>query len=119
MAFAIDLDRLRAEAAKVASRLTQQTAGTDPYAPFTDRYEALRDAGLTDAHAFEIAEALCLRQERSDDRTVCALECRHFRRGYCMNHREAGAAPQLGELAFMLQRCPAFAAADVGGDHAE
>lgn len=120
MAYTIDLDRLRATAARAASpanRLTAPPASADPYSSFTERLEALRAAGVRPAQAFDLAEAMCLRQERNDDRIVCALECRHHRRGFCMNHRQAGTAAQLAELALMLQRCPGFAA--VGRGHAE
>lgn len=46
-----------------------------------------------------------------DDRVVCT-GCRHYRAGYCLNHRRAGlAAPEVGRaLAALPQHCPGFKA---------
>ena len=84
--------------------------GPDPYAAFPARHDALLSAGLDEDRAFELAEAMCMRQPE-DDVHVCALECRHHRRGWCMNSKAAGVGSQLGELAFALQRCSGFSPA--------
>jgi len=115
MTFTIDVDRLRARAANAASparpasHLTAKASSdADPYAGFQDYYETLLGHGLTDTAAFDIAEAACLEREQHGDRRVCAIECRHYRRGYCTRAQTAGVPAQLGELAFVPQRCVAF-----------
>ena len=115
MAFTIDVERLRTRAATAAMPAspaspsnTWADKGADPYASLQGHYETLLAHGLTEAAAFDIAEAVCLECEQAGDRHVCALECKHFRRGCCMNPRAAGVPAQLGELAFIPQRCTAF-----------
>lgn len=113
MGFVIDVQRLRTQAASAArparpTAASQSQDGTDPYASFQRHYDTLLAHGLTEGAAFDIAEAVCLERERGGDRHVCALECRHHRRGCCMKSRSAGVPSQLGELAFIPQRCPAF-----------
>lgn len=115
MGFAIDIEQLRARAANAASparaasqeRPTQHSI-SDPYAGFQHHYETLLGCGLSESAAFDIAEALCLERAQDGERRVCALECKHHRRGCCMRSKSAGVPPQLGELAFIPQRCPAY-----------
>lgn len=116
MAFTIDVQALRTRAANAASPASPARAASsaspdpDPYAAFTDRHDALLSAGLDEEGAFRVAEAMCMRQAEEDVH-VCALECRHYRRGWCMKSKSAGVGSQLGELAFALQRCIGFASA--------
>lgn len=115
MTFTIDVQELRTRAANSASPASPAKAARpvipdpDPYAAFTDRYDALLSGGVDEEHAFRVAEAMCMRGA-DDDRGVCALECSHYRRSWCMNNKTAGVAAQLGELAFVLHRCAGFSA---------
>lgn len=119
MAFTIDVQALRTRAANSANAASPARAARaassaspdlDPYAAFTARHDALLSAGLDEEAAFRVAEAMCMRQP-AEDVHVCVLECRHYRRGWCMNSKSAGVGSQLGELAFALQRCSGFAPA--------
>lgn len=61
------------------------------------------------------ADALARRlAKRDDDDRVSCTDCRHYRPGRCVNHRQAGlnAADVGRDLAAMLQRCPAFSEAN-------
>ncbi len=116
MAFTIDLEQLRTRAANAARPASPaspasdaaEDQGGDPYAAFQGHFDALLALGLIDDAAFDIAEAVCLELEQGGDRHVCALECRQYRRGCCMKPRAAGVPAQLGDLAFIPQRCAAF-----------
>lgn len=75
---------------------------------FIARRDRLLEAGLASDDADHLAERLVLRDRETDDRVVCAAECRHHRAGICANHVAAMAPRELGEFATMLQRCPAY-----------
>lgn len=79
---------------------------------FNDRRARLIRWGWPEAEADDLAERLTLRDREGDDRVSCA-DCRHYRRGRCGNHAQAGIGrPEVGrELAGMLQRCRGFDAA--------
>lgn len=79
---------------------------------FIARRDRLLEAGLAVDDADRLAERLVLRDRETDDRAVCAAECCNYRAGVCAAHVAAMAPRQLGELAIMLQRCPAFQARD-------
>lgn len=76
---------------------------------FTARHARLMAAGLTDDQAEALAERLVNRDRDGDDRRLC-LECRHWRPGFCRNHRAAGlVAPELAAGWHQLpQRCRGF-----------
>lgn len=94
------------------------TIGAEPGAPVwsaqdIERYLARRARlvrwGWAAADAAEFAARLTRRDlDASDDRRAC-LECRHYERGRCAQHRAAGLqANAVGrELAVLPQRCPA------------
>ena len=79
---------------------------------FMARVQRFTNRGLDMIRAESLADKLATRDRDDDDRRLC-IECRSCdvaRR--CSSARVAGlggapAAP-LGDLAFMLQRCPAF-----------
>lgn len=81
-------------------------------ARFLDRHARLLRWGWAEPEAEKLAERLTLRDREGDDRRLC-VECAHYRFGRCRQPERAGVAPDLGVLATMLQRCPAFAA--IGG----
>ncbi len=140
MSFSIDVQALRARAAKrVSEPATHATAATllpdDPpevaglatVATFAGSQRAWGDAeigrfiarrdrllrwGWAESEAEATAERLTRRDiEGNDDRVSCA-DCMHHKPGRCANHRAAHlAGPEVGrQLASMLQRCPGHAA---------
>lgn len=76
---------------------------------FTVRVMRFMRHGMTATDADDLAERLHLRDIRLDDRATC-VECRHWRRGRCDNHVEAGLLTgDVGlDLATALQRCLGF-----------
>lgn len=80
---------------------------------FMARMEHFTNRGLGLARAESLADQLVLRDREGDDRRVC-VECSRHCTGTrsCGRARVAGLGhPELGELAFRLQRCHAFAPA--------
>lgn len=75
---------------------------------FTVRHARLRAAGLSDDQADQLAERLVYRDRSGDDLRVCAAECGRFHRGRCRDADLASVGAELGALAFLFQRCPAF-----------
>lgn len=65
--------------------------------------------GFRAADADDLAERLHLRDVQADYRHLC-IECSHYRRGRCGNHRAAGlTAAEVGrDLATMFQHCSGF-----------
>lgn len=80
-------------------------------ARFNNRRARLIRWGWPMPEAEALAERLTQRDREGDDRVSCA-DCRHYRRGRCGNHAQAGiGGPEVGrELAAMLQRCRGFSA---------
>jgi hypothetical protein len=76
-------------------------------AAFEARRDRLLRWGWREGDAEAMAERLTLRDRDGDDRRLC-IECANFRGGRCRQPERAGVAPELGTLATMLQRCPAF-----------
>lgn len=135
MAFAIDVAALREMAAQkqivaspakslipVSNLATLATTPGIPSAPplawtereiesFNARFARLTAVGMSDEQAEALAERLVARDRQQDDRTICAVECRHFRPGTntCGNHRQADMPRELGDIAGMPQRCAGFA----------
>ena len=75
-------------------------------ARFQDRAHRVARLGFAGNIADDLAEQLHLRDVTGDDRSLC-VECGHFRRGHCGNHRAAGLrSPELSdELATTMHRC--------------
>lgn len=141
MTFAIDVTRLRADAAaKVASDAIAASLlappsniatlaglafldGSNPTKKnqrpesLSTRYARLKALGMSDDQADALAERLFRRDSEADDRRMCAAECQHFVRGRCRNAVAAGMHPELGDIATMLQRCHGYRpAVGVTGD---
>ena len=99
-----------APAAKPESLDLAAVAWTDAdIARFENRRARLLRWGWGEAEAERLADRLVRRDREGDDRVSCT-ECRHYRRGRCANHRQAGiGGPEVGhDLAAMLQRCEGF-----------
>jgi hypothetical protein len=73
-----------------------------------DRRERLRRWGWPAADAEALAQRLGRRDREQDGRVSC-VDCGHFRRGRCGNHRQAALqSPEVSrDLAGMLQCCSA------------
>lgn len=130
MTFRIDVQALRKQAANAAraanlltprpeiSNLASLAAQTDlecvsqewshaEINSFSAHHARLCALGFTADQADALAERLAMRKRTADDRTVCAVDCLNYRNGRCQRSVCSGLANPLGDLAFMLQRCPA------------
>lgn len=89
-------------------------AHADPWddaaiARFQARAGLIRRDGFDEQDADDLAERLHLRDVHADYRHLC-LECRHYRRGRCGNHRAAGlmTVEVARDMATTFQHCPGF-----------
>lgn len=107
MAFVIDAEAIRRRATLTPARAANP-ARTEADKTTQDVYTVrLLGAGCMPGDATRLAKTLQARAA-TDDRVMCAAECSAYRAGRCSRYRWSGMPPELGDLAFVLQRCHAF-----------
>lgn len=82
-------------------------------ATFVARHTRLLALGFSDGDADDLAERLVLRDRDGDTRRLC-VECCNFRGGLCRQPKLAGVSAEVGQMAFVSQRCSAFG--PIGGE---
>lgn len=99
----------KAPAPTPAATATPVIAITEAQQLHAGRTARFTERGLNPDEACRLADTLAKRDDSEYADMVVCLECRYCQRGkYCTMWQAAGIGRELGGIATMLQRCPAY-----------